>query len=122
MTTNKPEPVAWQYRWRAVRDDGTLGDWNEWQPGRAPKMRTNVYQQQERALYAHPSPVDEAVRRDAERYRWLRERWGRVTETYDGDSGRITAIGTEPGGEGWEIEPETLDAAIDAALAKVGDA
>lgn len=60
--------------------------------------------------------------RDAARYRWLRERWGRVTETYDGDSGRITAIGTEPGGEGWEIEPETLDAAIDDELAKGGDA
>jgi hypothetical protein len=56
--------------------------------------------------------------RDAARYRWLRERWGRVTETYDGDSGRITAIGTEPAGEGWDIEPETLDAAIDAALRK----
>lgn len=55
---------------------------------------------------------------DAARYRWLRQRWGRVTETYDGDSGRIVEIGTEPGGEGWDIEPGTLDAAIDAAMEK----
>lgn len=64
----------------------------------------------------------ERLRKDAERYRWLRARWGRITETYYVDSGRIVEIGTEPDGEGWDIEPETLDAAIDAELAKVGDA
>jgi|SRR5690554_4135257 len=63
---------------------------------------------------------NERLRKDAERYLWLRERWGRITETYYVDSGRIVEIGTEPDGEGWDIEPETLDAAIDAALAGEG--
>ena len=54
--TSLTEPVAWQYRWRAVHDDGTFGDWNEWQPGRAPELRTNIYQQQERPLFTHPVP------------------------------------------------------------------
>lgn len=58
------------------------------------------------------------VRADAERYRWLRDRWGRVTDTYDGDSGRVVEIGTEPDGEGWDVDAPSLDAAIDAALAQ----
>jgi len=54
--------------------------------------------------------------KDAARYRWLRARWGRVTDTYKGDSGHITWIDVEPDGEGWDTDPDSLDAAIDAAI------
>lgn len=74
-----------------------------------------------RALLREAAAALEAAREDAARYRWLRQRWGRVTETYDGDSGRIVEIGTEPEGDGWDVEPETLDAAVDAAMAKDGE-
>lgn len=73
----------------------------------------------DRASRAAPSLQSDAE--DAARYRWLRQRWGRVTETYDGDSGRIVEIGTEPEGDGWDVEPETLDATVDAAMAKDGE-
>ena len=56
------------------------------------------------------------AQKDAARYRWLRDRWGRVTETYDGDSGRVVEIGTEPDGEGWDVDASSLDAAIDSAM------
>ncbi|HLU91216.1 MAG TPA: hypothetical protein VKZ46_01400 [Pedomonas sp.] len=41
----------------------------------------------------------EAAREDAERYRWLRQQWE---------------------GAGWDVEPKTLDAAIDQARGKGG--
>lgn len=50
---------------------------------------------------------------DARRYRWLRERWGRISETYAGDA--LVKMGDDP--EGWFTEPDSLDAAIDAAMA-----
>ncbi len=50
---------------------------------------------------------------DARRYRWLRERWGRISETYAGDA--LVKMGDDP--EGWVTEPDSLDAAIDAAMA-----
>lgn len=53
---------------------------------------------------------------DARRYRWLRERWGRITETYYGDTDQIARMGDEIEGEGWNVDPESLDAAIDAAI------
>lgn len=60
------------------------------------------------------------LRDDAARYRWLRQRWGRVVGTYDGDSGRVVEISAEPEGDGWDVEPETLDAAIDNAMSTEG--
>lgn len=53
---------------------------------------------------------------DARRYRWLRPRWGRITETYIGDTDQVEWIGDDP--EGWEVDPVSLDAAIDAAMAE----
>lgn len=55
--------------------------------------------------------------RDAERYRWLRVRWGRIADTYDGDSNRLVEIReADDRFEGWDVSPESLDAAIDAAI------
>lgn len=66
----------------------------------------------------HPSPADEAVRRDAERYRWLLQecyRWppaGRVCSREDQ---------TEPVAIWTTFEGDDVDAAIDAALAQRGE-
>jgi len=53
--------------------------------------------------------------RDAERYRWLRERWGRISETYEAGTPTMTEIGDEP--DGWDTDGESLDRCIDAAMA-----
>ena len=59
----------------------------------------------------------DALAKDAARYRWLRKRWGRVAEEYEGD--RMTFIGREKNdGEGWYTDPDSVDAAIDAAMAE----
>lgn len=59
----------------------------------------------------------DALAKDAARYRWLRERWGRVAEEYEDD--RMTFIGREKNdGEGWYTDPDSVDAAIDAAMAE----
>lgn len=44
------EPVAWEHRFRALPD----GPWAVWGPGRAPSLRTDKYEVQERALYTDP--------------------------------------------------------------------
>lgn len=56
------------------------------------------------------------LRQDAERYRWLRTRWGRVGENYVGDSDKLSEVWTIAGDDGWDVDPISLDAAIDAAL------
>lgn len=57
---------------------------------------------------------------DARRYRWLRERWGRLAEEYEGDE--LTFIGREKNdGEGWYTAPDSVDAAIDAALSRAAN-
>lgn len=57
--------------------------------------------------------------RDAERYRWLRARWGRIADEYDGDSDQLVAIReADSHFEGWDVDPASLDRAIDAAIAK----
>ncbi len=53
---------------------------------------------------------------DAARYQWLRTRWGRMAETYEDD--RLISIGDEEDGEGWDTDPESIDAAIDQARGK----
>lgn len=59
----------------------------------------------------------DALAKDAARYRWLRERWGRIAEEYEDD--RMTFIGREKNdGEGWYTDPDSVDAAIDAAMAE----
>ena len=56
----------------------------------------------------------DALRKDAARYRWLRIRWGRISETYHGETDLIAEMGDDP--DGWQVDPESLDAAIDAAM------
>ena len=55
----------------------------------------------------------DSLARDAARYQWLCARWGRISETYECD--RIILI--EDDAEGLDTNPESLDAAIDAAIA-----
>ena len=51
---------------------------------------------------------------DASRYRWLRERWGRISEKYAGETPEVMSVGDDP--DGWMVDPASLDAAIDAAM------
>lgn len=60
------------------------------------------------------------AQKDAERYRWLRERWGRLAESYTDDGGRMAHLRVMSdrdvdAGLGWDVEASSLDAAIDAA-------
>lgn len=72
------------------------------------------------ARAAFPQPVaqtDDA--RDAARYRWLREHWGYLSETYDADSSRMVSIDLLQDSfieDGWDVEPASLDAAVDVNL------
>ena len=54
--------------------------------------------------------------KDAERYRWLRARWGALEEIYEGGTDQMLDIRDAEPGEGWRTDPATLDAAIDAAM------
>ena len=60
------------------------------------------------------SPEGGSEARDGERYRWLRERWGRISETYDADTPVMTEIGDDT--EGWITDGDSLDRCIDAAM------
>lgn len=66
-----------------------------------------------------PSPVAQGDAEDAARYRWLRARWGRIADEYDGDSDQLVAIReSDSHFEGWDVDPASLDRAIDAARAQ----
>jgi hypothetical protein len=72
----------------------------------------------QKATAAQPAQTDDT--RDAERYRWLREHWGYLSETYDADSSRMVSIDLLQESlieDGWDVEPTSLDAAVDANLA-----
>lgn len=63
---------------------------------------------------AAPAAQGDAL--DAARYRWLRARWGRMAEEYDSD--QLVAIReSDSSFEGWDVDPVSLDRAIDAARA-----
>lgn len=62
------------------------------------------------------APVAQGDAEDAARYRWLRARWGRIADEYDGDSDQLVAIReSDSHFEGWDVDPASLDRAIDAA-------
>ena len=71
-------------------------------------------------LHAAMISVDncELFRKDAERYQWLRGRWGRVGETYEAGTPVMSEIFDEP--DGWETDGDSLDRCIDAARAQEG--
>ena len=64
--------------------------------------------------HVEDSPKGGSEARDGERYRWLRERWGRISETYDADTPIMTEIGDDT--EGWITDGDSLDRCIDAAM------
>jgi len=56
--------------------------------------------------------------KDAARWRWARAHWGRIVDTYEGNSGVVVSIEIdECRDSGWHTDPDTLDAALDAAIA-----
>lgn len=62
------------------------------------------------------APAAQGDAEDAARYRWLRARWGRIADEYDGDSDQLVAIRkSDSYFEGWDVDPASLDRAIDAA-------
>ena len=65
--------------------------------------------------------------RDARRYRWLRKRWARLDESYADGGPKITSLRVLTDQEVkeygcWDADPESLDAAIDAAMKEQGHA
>lgn len=67
----------------------------------------------------------EQATRDAARYRWLRTRWARITESYtdnDGSSIAKIEVADDAAMQAWgwdkDVDPDSLDAAIDAAMEK----
>jgi hypothetical protein len=53
--------------------------------------------------------------RDAERWRFVRKWWGRLCDVYVGDGPEVDEVYIDET-NGWLVDAETLDAAIDAAL------
>lgn len=58
---------------------------------------------------------------DAARYRWLRKRWARLDESYANGGPEITSLRVltdqeVQDGYGWDVDPLSLDRAIDANL------
>lgn len=106
------EPVAWI----EVRDDGEEPDltadplWAKHCPGKW------------LPLFLHPSPADEAVRRDAERWRYVRRK---LCLTGNGNGTcSMQAINLPEAIPGWPEcgrVAEFCDAAIDAAIARRGE-
>jgi hypothetical protein len=65
---------------------------------------------------AHPSQQQDDEL-DAKRYRWLRDKWGYIEDEYDGyDQDKMLRIYKADEDHGWDVDPESLDAAIDAAM------
>lgn len=61
------EPVAWQWRFRAPNSDSPAAvQWSSWADGRAPDLRSSVYETEERPLYTHPLDAA-AIRAEARR-------------------------------------------------------
>ncbi|WP_225784497.1 hypothetical protein [Xenophilus sp. Marseille-Q4582] len=72
---------------------------------------------------AFAAPGDEAqLLADAERYRWLRDNWGYVSETYTGSGPQVESVYLVSKDDGWDTDPDSLDAAIDAARQGEGGA
>jgi hypothetical protein len=53
--------------------------------------------------------------RDAERWRFARKWWGRLCDVYEGDGPEVVSVYVDEA-NGWMVDPDTLDAAIDFAI------
>lgn len=58
----------------------------------------------------------EALRQKAARYDWLLTNWGYVTETYTDGGPYVESVYLVSKDDGWDTDPDSLDAAIDAAI------
>ncbi|WP_225784221.1 hypothetical protein [Xenophilus sp. Marseille-Q4582] len=79
----------------------------------APKLARYIAEANPDTIRALLAEV-EALRKKAARYDWLRDNWGYVSETYDGT--RCESVYLVSRDDGWDTDPESLDAAIDVAL------
>lgn len=90
-TAKGGEPVAWQYRFRAVGK--TIGEWSEWSDcgpdGKAPDLRTPTYETEVRPLYARPAPEVKDAEVAASDLAFM--------EHQDGNVARAIREGYEPG-------------------------
>jgi len=63
------------------------------------------------------SPEIVAMRKDAERYRWLRAHWHELAESYVDDNNTIISeIQLYATGDWPPIDPDSLDYGVDAAM------
>jgi hypothetical protein len=63
-SAGEAEPVAWQHR---IRPNFAISEWSPWLDGRAPQLRTDNYEAEERPLFASPSASEAQVRADRQR-------------------------------------------------------
>lgn len=83
------------------------------------KQRVNATDLAAELGVSAPAPAAQGNALDAERYRWLRARWGRMADEYDGESDQLVAIReSDSSFEGWDVDQVSLDRAIDAARAR----
>lgn len=119
LTQGAPSDEEVMDLWAAISGSYNLSS----VPGRFARAILARYGAWRAALAHQPSGQAQRDAEDAARYRWLRQHWGRIVDTYHGDSGRIESLTIEPAGspEGWDVDADSLDAAIDAARKGQGD-
>jgi hypothetical protein len=86
-------------------------------------FRLTALRKENEGLRKKNNPQADADKRDAMRWRWVRMRWARFNESYEGDQlTEIRPLTQEEigSGEGWTVDPKSLDASIDAAIAVTG--
>ncbi len=88
-------------------------------PPQGGELRTKGHELEQRLLYAHPAPADEAVRRDAERYQFL---LSVIKAEVDGTafSGPQMAFAELLRAASLPIAPSALEEMLDAAMAQQG--
>lgn len=73
------------------------------------------------ARTALQSPEVQQMRKDADRYRWLRRHWHELAESYTDDTSRVISKMRLYQDDNWPpIDAESLDSAIDAAMEQTG--
>ena len=123
------EPVYWEWRHQGSHPDAVdFGQWSEWKRVEPRSLLHTVddalrefkgyiargSKYELRALYTHPAPgVPDAVARDAERYRWLRENG---TLGFSGAPSWRASVSFDA----VDAYAQTLDSNIDAAQAQKG--
>lgn len=116
-----PEPYDYYFVWSGPY--GTRKFTPAPHNGREPDVTISVFTSVQMGDYAESAraPLLKRIKeleKDAQRYRWLRTRWGRLDELYE--VGTMVSmrelVGDDVSMWGFNVEPETLDACIDKAM------